>query len=296
MNLLPWQQDLWNQWQGARHAGRLGHGILLQGPKGVGKLQLAQRMSQHLLCETGDACGHCRSCTLYLAGHHPDLYHIAPEGQQIKVDAVRGLIGKLEGTAHQGLARVAILEQAQAMNPTSANALLKTLEEPPAGVFLILVCEEGTKLLPTLISRCQLYTLPMPGWDAFEQYLGQDAAKLPDWPYWSRLLGGPLAVAQTIEEARFDDILNWQQGWRDSIASGLLDPSLAKVDGDDAFMVLKVLYFELLSLGSEPQQLARLYPLFQEVGALLQRLQRQAGLNPAATFQALLTRYQEING
>jgi len=150
---------------------RLAHGFLLIGPKGIGKRFFAETLAQCLFCETIpdaelDACGTCSSCRQIQAGHHPDLLQIGlPEGKKILPisllvgdDAHRGRAGLCYEISHAPMSaprRIAIIDDAEAMNDEAANALLKTLEEPPAGAILILLAPDSEAVLPTIRSRCQ---------------------------------------------------------------------------------------------------------------------------------------------
>jgi DNA polymerase-3 subunit delta' len=138
---------------------RIGHAYLFTGPDGVGKTLLAQEAAQALLCR-GDGprpCGACQDCRLFAHDSHPDFLLLQPEGDSrvIKIKQVQDLIHTLSLMPVQGNRRVAILRDADALNEEAANALLKTLEEPPASALLILTSSRPRALLPTLRSRCQ---------------------------------------------------------------------------------------------------------------------------------------------
>lgn len=151
--------------------GRLAHGFLFIGPKGVGKRLFARTLAQCLFCERIpdellDACGDCPSCRQMAAETHSDFLTIGlPEGKKILPisllvgdDANRGRAGLCYELAHAPTTanrRIALIDDADAMNEEAANALLKTLEEPPPGAILILLSPDSEAVLPTIRSRCQ---------------------------------------------------------------------------------------------------------------------------------------------
>lgn len=163
----PWQLLEWQQLNQQIVASKLPHALMFAGPKGVGKRHLAESLAQLLLCLTpieGTPCGKCRGCQLNKVQNHPDLLRVEPEdgSKGIKVDQVRALIDDLGKTSQQGGYKVVVLEPAEGMNSNSANALLKSLEEPAANTLLILISHAPSSVLPTIRSRCQMRLLPMP--------------------------------------------------------------------------------------------------------------------------------------
>jgi DNA polymerase-3 subunit delta' len=145
------------------------HAWLIEGPRGIGKRALALAMARALLCEAprpgGAACGTCEGCHYVAAGQHPDLRLVEPvevddEGnveptEFIKIEAIRRLQDWTQVTSHRGGAKVAVIVPAERMPVASANALLKTLEEPPPGTYLLLVAHQSGRLAPTIVSRCR---------------------------------------------------------------------------------------------------------------------------------------------
>ncbi|MGF1725535.1 DNA polymerase III subunit delta' [Photobacterium nomapromontoriensis] len=164
--LYPWQESLWHNWQQLLAQGRLHHAVLLLSPLGGGQNVLAMQLAKTVLCQhsTTEPCGMCHSCRLFAAGTHPDFHHLAPvhEGKQIGVDAVRQSNRWAVETSQLGGNRIILIEQADAMGEAAANALLKTLEEPPAGCQYILLATSLDNLLPTINSRCNKWRLTMP--------------------------------------------------------------------------------------------------------------------------------------
>ncbi len=163
----PWQLNDWQQLVQQIDTQKLPHALMIAGSRGIGKRHLADALAQLLLCQSpieGKACGRCRGCELNKAQTHPDLLWLEPEeeGKAIKVDQVRELTESLGKTAQQGGYKVVIIEPAEAMNGNSANALLKSLEEPAANTLLVLVTHSPGSVLPTIRSRCQMRKFPMP--------------------------------------------------------------------------------------------------------------------------------------
>ncbi len=168
--------------------GRLPHALLFHGRPGIGKLHLAEVLAQSLLCENmvgdGLACGSCAACGWFAAGNHPDYRLIQPEAlssadedmeageaeeegkkkssKQIKIEQIRALSDFLNLGAHRNGSRVVLIHPAESMNPGSANALLKSLEEPSAGVIFLLVSHQPRRLLATVRSRCHALALSIP--------------------------------------------------------------------------------------------------------------------------------------
>ncbi|WP_026180160.1 DNA polymerase III subunit delta' [Hahella ganghwensis] len=163
---LPWFNDQWSSWLKQNRQDSFPNAILLTGPAGIGKLELARRLSCLLVCDRPDPepCGECKSCRLLEAGSHPDLMSVLPEegSKSIKIDQVRALSEFVHSRPQVGRRLVAVVSPAEAMNVYSANAMLKTLEEPPTSVVIILVTGQASLLLPTIRSRCQIIKLAMP--------------------------------------------------------------------------------------------------------------------------------------
>lgn len=165
--IYPWQSPAWSRLYHRFEDDQLPHALLLTGYRGVGKLSFARHLTATALCEAPaaeGACGQCQSCHLVQAGTHPDLFVLQPEeaGKQIRVDSVRDLIEFINLSSRYGRAKVALIEPADAMNISSANSLLKTLEEPPAGTLLILVSSQPHRLPITIRSRCQILDFQAP--------------------------------------------------------------------------------------------------------------------------------------
>ncbi len=141
--------------------GTLPHALLFTGIEGVGKRTTARAFAMALNCAAqegpsgGDACGACSSCRRIASGMHPDVRVLEPAGKEFRIDQVRELCRELALRPYEGRYRVALLAQAERMNPHAANALLKALEEPPERTVIVLTAPQGADLLPTIVSRCR---------------------------------------------------------------------------------------------------------------------------------------------
>ncbi len=144
--------------------GRLHHALMLTGPAGADKRALALAIAGALDCETapGEGCTTCATCTRIADGVHPDVITLAREGaaQIIPIETVRSQVVAAVGLPpHEARERVFLIDEATALPPAAANALLKTLEEPPARTRFILMTVAPDQLLPTIRSRCQRLSL-----------------------------------------------------------------------------------------------------------------------------------------
>ena len=220
----------------AMSAGVPPHAIVIAGPAGVGKTTLAIDLAAGLLCDAPDPadrpCRECRGCRLVDSGGHADLHRLAPSGpgNQVRIGSrdgaepgtVRRLIADLALLPVEGGARVAIVERADRLNEDAQSALLKTLEEPPAGVTIILCADQEDQLLPTVRSRCVRIRLGPVGTRDIEEILADaGVAEPPVAARLARLAGGRPGVARAWALAPEAVVV------RSEIARSLLDLSSA---------------------------------------------------------------------
>lgn len=156
---------------------KLRHAYLFTGPEGVGRQTLAVNFAQALNCtnppQPGEFCGNCRDCRQLAALYHPDLSLLLPgDGHKdILIDQVRALQHTLALSPYSGAYRIALLPDFQRATTQAANALLKTLEEPPDRVILLLTATSPEVLLPTIVSRCEVIRLRPASIQATQEYL-----------------------------------------------------------------------------------------------------------------------------
>jgi len=159
--------------------GEARHAYLLCGPAGIGRRTLALRFAQALNCPqpspSGQACmrAECRSCRQWMVMQHPDLSLLQPAnlGDTIKVDELRGTLAPLSLTPYEAPHRVALLLDFESATDGAQNALLKTLEEAPPSVVLLLTADAPESLLPTVVSRCEVLRLRPVSTERLESWL-----------------------------------------------------------------------------------------------------------------------------
>ena len=288
VSAMPWHQG---HWQALVAQTQFAHAYLFTGPSGAGKRAFAGAFAAWLMCEqpaAGQACQQCRSCLLRQAGSHPDLLTIAPEeeGKAIRVDAIRQLVDFIAQTAQQGGRKVVVLHPAESMNQNAANALLKSLEEPTADTYLLLISDQPSRLLPTIRSRCRVQPLGPP---AAEQARSWLAGQLPDsTPEQHQLLlqmaGGAPLRALTLQQmdalALRDKVV---EGVKALLKGQISAPRLCE-QWNAVPMELLLEWFadwtlDLLKLQQQAQDVARNADMDKVLGYMAQRVQPLALLH-----------------
>ena len=201
---------------------RLRQAYLFTGPRGIGRRTLALRFAQAINCPNrtpnGEPCQNCRTCSQIERLSHPDVTIINPEepGAQIKVDQIRELQRAIALAPYQAAYRVAIIPSFENTTTAGMNALLKTLEEPPSQVVLVLTAESGEALLPTIVSRCERLLLRPLSLAAVEsglihrwQIVAETAGLL------AHISGGRPGIAMAFHENEY--LMTQREDWLDSI-------------------------------------------------------------------------------
>ena len=197
------------------------HAYLFTGAPGLGRRTLALRFAQALNCPQppapGEACRTCRTCTQIEAMQYPDLTVLQAEheGGTLKVEQIRDIQHGLSLKPYQGNYRVAIILRFQEANPNAANALLKTLEEAPQHVVLILVADNPEQLLPTIVSRCEGLRLRSQPFESVQNFLQSRGANVDKARLLAHLSGGrPGYALRLVDDA---NILEQRTRWLDEM-------------------------------------------------------------------------------
>jgi DNA polymerase-3 subunit delta' len=291
IDLLPWHAGACDRLSAAIVAGRLPHGLLLQGPAGVGKERFASALAAALFCtgrgERLEACGSCAECQLSRAGTHPDVHWVRPveEKKTIGVDQVREMCEQLAMTSMRRGYRVAIASPADRLTPQAQNALLKTLEEPAPRTVIVLVTARPSALLPTLRSRCQRVEVARPDRGLAARWLTEALGRPPP----ARLLtvagGAPLKAAALAPH--FEALEQQMTGLLEALLDDRIDVTRASADMQGEGLPARLDWIEGW-LGSVIQRSAGVVDetaLTFRPGSALQRATTQ--LNITAAFQVL---------
>ena len=246
--IYPWLRHQWELLQGQVAQQRLPQALLFNGAEGLGKFELANTLAATLFCQSKSVkpCGECRGCHLFAAGNHPDYFIISPEekSKTIKIDQVRQLTNKINHKSQEGGLQIAIFYPAEMMTVATANALLKTLEEPPGEVLLILVSHAMSLLPATVLSRCQKVNFYGNYHDDTIEWLNQRIDSSKDAALFLHFANGsPLKALQLAEQGYME--------MRDTVLKHLvaiyeidanpIDPVATFIKGD-TLMLLNVYY------------------------------------------------------
>jgi DNA polymerase-3 subunit delta' len=221
MSAYPWHRAALERLLADRE--RLPHALLVSGRAGIGKTAFARALGAGVLCEAprdGLACGACASCHWLSQGNHPDYREIVPEAAEddaegedaapakadkpksvvIKIDQIRAVADFIALSTHRSGFRVLLLHPAESMQPAAANALLKTLEEPPAHTLIVLVSDQPARLLATIRSRCRILGLVAPAQEQALEWLRAQGVPQPESAL-AAAGGAPLLARDLAEPA-----------------------------------------------------------------------------------------------
>ena len=291
IDLLPWHASACDKLTAAFASHRLSHGLLLQGPAGVGKERFASALAAALFCtgrgERLEACGECAECQLSRAGTHPDIHwlRIPEDKKSIGVDQVREVCEQLAMTSMRRGYRIAVIAPAEKMTASAQNALLKTLEEPSPRTVLVLVTARPSALLATLRSRCQRIEVARPENAMALRWLTATLGSAPP-PRLLAVAGGSPLKALALAP-HFAGLEEQMAGLLEAFLDRRIEVTRAAADMQGAGLPTRLDWLEawLVAAVQAATGVANENPLTFRTGSLLQRA--AAELNITAAFQVL---------
>ncbi|WMQ73673.1 MAG: DNA polymerase III subunit delta' [Sodalis sp.] len=304
MKWYPWLNAPYRQILSCYQQGRGHHALLLHSQPGNGEASLCYAINRWLMCRQPNdskSCGVCYSCRLMMAGNHPDFYQPEPKEQTLGVDSIRTIIDSVYGRTRQRGRKVVSLPHAEQLTEQAANALLKTLEEPPEDTYFLLVCKKPARLLPTLRSRCLYWPLLAPNEALGLYWLGQAGFDdtLSACTALRLCANAPLAAEALLQPARWQTRLALCTALQDALANGdflTLLPALNRDKDDEPLHWL----LSLLTDALKWQQSAQEYLVNADRTSLVTALAARgsAGVLHAQWQQWLLClrQCQEISG
>lgn len=331
MDIVSLHLAAWERLQQRRK--QLPHAFLIHGPRGIGQFEFALAFAHGLLCESprpnGTACGGCQACHWLDQGNHPDIRYLLPEAmqagriplpemasesdanvsdtskrdkklsQQVTMDQVRELSELISVGTHRNGLRIIVIFPAENMNRNAANAVLKSLEEPPPNTLFLLVSSSADQLLPTIRSRCQQVVMSLPERSlsmAFLERAGQVSASAQRSlaEFLDGVGGAPLLALSMLEHEKS---LSWLNALLDGLAQGGKLDALALAASLDK--ALKEQQSELCSLRTVCDWVQRwihdlsLQTLQQPAHFLRQREPQLQRLAAGASVRKVLQFYRE---
>jgi DNA polymerase III subunit delta' len=307
---LPWQAESWSRFNRQLGDDSLPHAMLLAGLPNSGKSRLALALARLLLCQSpsgGLNCGSCHACELSAGGSHGDFRWLQPEekSRTIKIDQIRETVQFATKTAGFGARKVVVLAPADAMNANAANALLKSLEEPSPGTYLLLVCDQLHGVPATIRSRCQIVKLPTPSREASIEWLDgvtgntEESAKLLELAD-----GMPLLAEAMYQQADGDALIASRVACRGLVEGRLsvdqANEMLSQVSMEEVLEQVagtlrrSLRGLEKLALNSANGR--AMYELLDEVGGIQRAMRGGANPNRQLLTEVLLEKLQSVLG
>ena len=324
VGLPPWQEKSWQQLCRYIEQKRIPQALLITGSKGRGKTSMAKRFAHALLCAGVNAgglrCGICRGCQLTDANTHPDLYYVMPEEEKtsISVNQIRTIVSNSYLQPQYDTYRVVIINPADSMTISAANAFLKCLEEPTGRTIFILISERPSKLPSTIASRCQRLSITLPETQALsswmaaegivknqatlsnlfkaaligssqlkdEAVLNQRSRCFEDWVAIAKNIVYPAMIAEKWLKVPQVELVDWSISWVADLIKCRLGISQGLLTNLDFGQTLQGLATKV--------DLLRLYQLY----ALLLASRQAVGttINFQLMTEEILVQWQELNG
>lgn len=276
---------------------RLHHAYLFDGPQGVGKQLTAKALALAINCsESKNACLDCINCRKIISGNHPDYRELLPkEGKRnILIDSIRDAEDWIRMRPHEGKAKVLVIVPADAMTESAANALLKTLEEPRPGNYILLVTAAASSLLPTVRSRCQLVRFRALKTDTVRFLLEKSGVDGEQAALLAALSRGSMEAARQYRAQEVDNriemVANLIEGASSRIPDKALNVAAMLRDRFEAVAVLELFLYVMEDLLKIRSGIAVQSALSLKFGQLMIKLQQGGTIQSASTHIAAIHR------
>lgn len=283
--------------QRALRSDKLHHAYLFQGPAGVGKQLTAKALALAINCEhRPNACLECTHCRKIISGNHPDYRELTPlEGKRsILIEGVRQAEEWIRMRPHEGVSKVLVITPADAMTESAANALLKTLEEPRRGNYIVLTTAASSSLLPTVRSRCQAVRFKSLAIETVHDLLLQQGMDTEEASLLASLSRGSMETAMQYRSeevsGRIDVVSYLIDGASSRIPENALNAAAQLRDRGEAIAVLELLLFVMEDLLKLRAGMAVSSGLSLKFGPLMTKLQRGGTVQSVTTHIAAINR------
>lgn len=320
---MPWLETYWQRLNEYQKINRIPQALLISGSRGIGKSALARQFAFALLCTkpdtTGKHCGQCRYCQLLAVGSHPDFIEIVPEEDKktISINQIRNLVSNIYLKPQFDRYRVILINPADLLTLSAANAFLKCLEEPTERTVFLLITDKPYKLPATITSRCQRIILNKPNPESIQQWLKKSGVD-DDRNYLAALLKGSLLTPEQLtdveilkhRQACFNDWLlvaekkispvlvaeKWDKVPKNELVDWLISwvsdtiKCLFKVDIGFSY---NLDFNKSLQKNSQQLELSCLYKLYDHLLNCRELMGMQ--VNYQVMLEEILVRWQEIN-
>lgn len=222
------------------------HSYMFYGTEGIGKKLFAIQYAKMLLCESDSKpCGKCKSCIEFDSSNNPDYFFIEPDNGSIKIDQIRELQKRILEKPVNALKKIYIINDADTMTKEAQNCLLKTLEEPPEFIVIILICSNENSILPTVKSRCtKIYFRDLTD-NEIKKYINQNNTSLIIDQDMIELCGGSISKINIVVEKKniLDDVKNLIESANDVDEIDFLSNGTVLYDNrDDIYLMLEYIY------------------------------------------------------
>ncbi len=231
-------------------AGTISHAVLLTGPSGSGKRSWGTALARALLCperRSAEPCQQCLSCRQFDSGNHPGFFYLEPKSRKIKIEQIREIRGRFY---FEGANRVCLINQADQMTAEACSSLLKILEDPPQGLYFILLAEQARQLFSTIVSRCRRFSLQPLRAEEITLILKQSGVVQPEKAALVvRLCKGlPGLALQMVQDPAFEERLQQAALLAGQLAMGkltvqeILEQAAVLAEREDLTAFLELLY------------------------------------------------------